>query len=388
MPTTDNGRSELQGLRIGINAHLLSSTAGYRRAGIHQYIAQVLRFLPALAADTEYLIYARHMATDQTLYRRGFTIMDTRWPTEQRLARIFWEQTAWPLDVTRQRLDLLHSMAFVTPLLNRVPEVLTIYDLSFFHFPQLFPTMQRAYLQSQTARSVRGARRLITISEASKMDICELFGVPPSRVDVVYPGVDPFYVPAPKEQIEQFRHREQLPEKMLLHVGTLQPRKNIPVLLHALAQLQKPEVLLVMAGGKGWMYDELFALVDELGLREQVRFAGYVPDEDLPLWYNAAAALVFPSMYEGFGMPVIEAMACGTPVIAARSSSIPEAGGGAALYFEPEDVDALTLHLAAILEDERLTDDLRGQGQVQAAQFTWPRAGRETADVYRKALLR
>jgi glycosyltransferase involved in cell wall biosynthesis len=370
--------------RIGINAHLISDESSYRRAGIHQYIAQVLHHLPLVSPDSEYLVFSRHAA--HLAEKPGFDVQRSWWPTERRLVRIAWEQTAWPLQAAYGDLDLLHSMAFVTPLLSGIPNVITIYDLSFIHYPDRFPTLQRNYLQSQTARSCRKARRVITISESSRQDVNQIFQVPLERIDVVLPGVDPQFQPLPPGEVAEFRRWEALPDQVVLHVGTLQPRKNIPILLEAMAQLNRPDVLLVLAGGKGWLYEDIFARVVELGLVGQVRFTGYVEDASLPLWYNAATLLLFPSVYEGFGMPVVEAMACGTPVIAARSSSIPEAGGEAALYFNPNDVDALTTHLTAVLDDDDLADSMRQKGLIQARRFSWERAGEETARVYRRAL--
>ncbi|MDV7391314.1 glycosyltransferase family 1 protein [Arthrospira platensis SPKY1] len=169
-------------------------------------------------------------------------------------------------------------------------------------------------------------------------------------------------------------------------MGTLQPRKNIPTLLEALAQIAQPDVHLVLAGARGWLYAEIFARVAALGLAERVHFTGYVADDDLPLWYNAATLLVFPSLYEGFGLPVAEAQACGTPVVASSASSIPEAGGTAALYFDAADAGALAERLTAVLHNPDLAATMRENGLQQAAQFAWTRAGRETAEVYRRAL--
>lgn len=371
-------------VRIGINAHLLSGEAGYRRAGIHNYIAQVLNHLPSAAENFEYSVFSNH--SSELADKPGFNIQRNRWPTERRLVRIFWEQTAWPLAAVRQRLDLLHSMAFVSPILSNIPSVVTVYDLSFLHFPDKFPKLQRAYLQSQTNRSCKYAKRVITISESGRQDVHRSFQVPLDRIDVVVPGVDPIYQPLPVAKIDEFRHSRNLNRRIILHVGTLQPRKNIPLLLEALAKLGRQDIDLVLAGGKGWLYDDIFARVVELGLDDQVRFTGYVPDEDLPLWYNVATLLAFPSAYEGFGLPVVEAMACGTPVVAARSSSIPEAGGTAALYFDPGDVDMLVEHMASILDDASLANVLREKGLMQAQRFSWERAGQETAQVYDKAL--
>lgn len=384
MLSGDSAQDVQTAARIGINAHLLADEASYRRAGIHQYIARVLSHLPLVSPSSQYLVFSRHAS--QLDGKDGFVVRSSRWPTEKRLVRIAWEQTAWPLLAAESHLDLLHSTAFVTPALSRIPSVVTIYDLSFVHFPDRFPTLQRQYLQRQTARSCRKARRVITISESGKQDVHEVFQVPLQQIDVVLPGVETQYQPLPAGEVAEFRQREAVPAQVILHVGTLQPRKNIPVLLEALAQLARPDVLLVLVGGKGWLYDDIFARVVALGLEDQVRFTGYVQDASLPLWYNAASLLVFPSVYEGFGMPVVEAMACGTPVAAARSSSIPEAGGEAALYFNPDDADELTTHLSAVLDDGDLAKSLCEKGLDQARRFSWKRAGEETARVYRRAL--
>ena len=368
-------------IRIGINAHLLSGEAGYRRAGIHQYIAQVIRHLPQDGG--EYVIFTRHM--EGWLDQVG-TVLRSRWPTENRLARIAWEQLAWPWLAARNQIDLLHCMAFVTPWLWRRPTVVTVFDLSFMHFPEAFPAAQRWYLASQTARSVRRARRVIAISESGKQDVHRFFDVPLAHIDVVYPGVDAVYQPLPPANVAAFRERQDLADRFILHVGTLQPRKNIPVLIEAFAQAAPPDVTLVLVGGKGWLFDEIFSQVEALGLGERVRFTGYAPDADLPLWYNAASALVLPSLYEGFGMPAVEAMACGAPVIAADSSSLPEAVGEAGLLFAPQNVAELADRMTAVLHDPDLAATMREKGLEQARRFTWQRAGRETAAVYQKAM--
>ena len=367
--------------RIAINAHLLSGEAGYRRAGIHHYIAQVLSHLPQTEEEA-YTIFTRYGA--DLPERADFVLQGSRWPTESRSVRILWEQLVWPWQARQQ--DLMHSMAFVLPFAARCPSVVTVYDLSFLHFPEQFPSLQRWYLTSQTKRSCRAARRVITISESSRQDVHRFFGVPLAQIDVVYPGVNGRYQPLPAAQISAFRQKHQLPERFILHVGTLQPRKNIPALLEALAKLNDKDVQLVLAGGKGWLYDEIFAQVTSLGLVDRVIFAGYVHDEDLPLWYNAATLFAFPSVYEGFGMPVVEAMACGTPVVASNASSIPEAVGNAGLLFDPQDAAALAERMASVLNDSTMSATMRNNGLQHAMNFSWETAGRETAVIYRLAL--
>ena len=370
--------------KVGINAHLLSSEAGYRRAGIHQYIAQVLRHLPWEEGEPTTVVFTQQKKLFEDL--PGITAVSSRLSTQNRLLRILWEQVVWPWQARQHSLALLHSMACVTPLLATCPTVITVYDLSFYHFPERFPALQRLYLSSQTRRSCQRARRIITISESSRQDVHRFLGVPLSQIDVVVPGVDPVYHPLPAADVSAFRQKQGV-ARFVLHVGTLQPRKNIPVLLKAMARLDDPAIKLVLVGGKGWLYDDIFQQVQALGLAERVIFTGYVPDDDLPLWYNAAELLVFPSVYEGFGLPVVEAMACGTPVIAANSSSLPEAVGDAGLLFAPSDVETLANQMTAVLTDINLQNKLRQQGLAHAQTFSWERAGRETAAVYKRALL-
>lgn len=382
MFTQNNAARTNARFRVGINAHLLSGEAGYRRAGIHHYTAQVIRHLPRGADAPEYVVYTRHQA--DFLRLPGITAVPTRIPTEKRSLRILWEQTIWPWQVRQQQIDLLHGMAFVTPALSTRPSIITVYDLSFLHFPDRFPPLQRRYLSHQTRRSCRRARRIITISESGRRDVHRFFGIPLNRIDVVYPGVDSHYHPYEAGEVDAFRQARGI-GRFLLHVGTLQPRKNIPLLLESLAQLP-PELHLVLVGGKGWLYDEIFARVQALGLAGRVHFPGYVPDAELPLWYNAAELLVFPSVYEGFGMPVIEAMACGTPVVAAGSASIPEAVGDAGLLFDPQRADVCADRITAVLHDPQISAKMRARGLAHASQFSWEKAGQQTAQVYRRAM--
>lgn len=368
---------------VGINAHLLSGEAGYRRAGIHQYIFQVLRHLPQGEGDPDYLVFTNQ--GDVTAGKAGMTAVSTRLNTSSRLRRILWEQFIWPLQARRHGVDLLHSMAFVTPLLSRRTAVVTIYDLSFMHYPKQFPASQRRYLTTMTRQSCRRARRIIAISQSSRQDVHQFFNVPPDRIDVVLPGVDEVYRPLPEETVRTFRREKGL-GRFILHVGTLQPRKNIPVLLNAFANLPPSDLKLALVGGKGWLYEEIFTQVKKLSIEERVLFTGYVPDAELPLWYNAAELLVFPSVYEGFGMPVVEAMACGTPVIASNASSLPEAAGEAGLLFAPDNAAELTDRITAVRQDPTLRAKLKEWGLQQARNFSWDRAGRETAVVYRRAL--
>jgi glycosyltransferase involved in cell wall biosynthesis len=203
---------------------------------------------------------------------------------------------------------------------------------------------------------------------------------------VVYHGVDPVFRPLPPGEVAAFRRRRELPDRFILFVGTQEPRKNLERLIEAFARIPQGEAKLVLVGGKGWLYDDLFAKIEALSLRDAVVFPGYVGSEELPLWYNAATAFAYPSLYEGFGMPVTEALACGTPVVTSTSSSLPEAAGGAALLVDPEDVEAIATGLTRILDDDTLREALTERGLAHARTFDWSRTARETVRVYRRAL--
>jgi glycosyltransferase involved in cell wall biosynthesis len=369
---------------VGINAHLLSGREGYRRAGIHHYISQLLGNLSYGESELRFTVFTNNRAELGRLPKER--VVSTIWPTHRPIARIMWEQLAWPLAAIRHKVDLLHSMAFVTPLVRLSPAVVTVYDLSFIHHPQRYPALKRVYLTSQTRRSCQEAERVMTISESGRQDVHRYYGIPLDQIDVVRPGVSQIFTPRNGAEVEAFRNREKLARRFILHVGTLQPRKNIEVLLDAFAQLRRTDLELILVGGKGWSYQSIFNRVEELGLVDKVRFPGYVSDADLPLWYNAADVLVFPSVHEGFGLPVIQSMACGTPVIAAKTSAIPEAAGSAALFFEPHDVSALAEHIAAILDDRQIADTMRQRGLEQACEFSWQKAGQQLLASYQRVL--
>jgi glycosyltransferase involved in cell wall biosynthesis len=270
-------------------------------------------------------------------------------------------------------------------LISPWPTVITVYDLSFVHYPAAFPAGRRNYLRLMARHSCRRADRVIAISESTRRDIVKQWGVPADKITVAYPGVGDEFGPRPAEEVAAFRQRRELPERFILHVGTLQPRKNLVRLIQAYRRLGS-EVKLVLAGGRGWLYQEILAEIERHQLKNDVLLAGYLPEEELALWYNAAAVLAYPSLYEGFGFPVVEAMACGIPVVTSTVSSMPEAAGDAALLVDPHDCDALADALHQALEDQGARELMRTKGFQQAAKFSWNRTAVETVSAYQQVL--
>jgi glycosyltransferase involved in cell wall biosynthesis len=269
--------------------------------------------------------------------------------------------------------------------------VVTVHDLSFLRFPHAFRRANRAYLSAFTKLSARRASRVIVGAESTRRDVIELCDVRPERVVTVPYGVTDAFTPGSAGEAAEFRRRKGLPEEFILFLGTLEPRKNIGRLIDAYAALREREApravpKLVIAGGKGWFYESLFAQVASLGLGDDVLFTGYVPGDELVLWYRAALMFVFPSLFEGFGLPVLEAMACGAPTITSNVSSLPEVAGDAALLMDPYDTESLVSAMKRLLHEPELRARLSQAGPQQAKQFPWSRTAAETAAVYRDAL--
>jgi glycosyltransferase involved in cell wall biosynthesis len=370
-------------LHVALDAHLLSLAASYRSAGISWYVQNLLRELPAADPHIRYTVFLNEKECEGV---PGLGLRLSRLPAQHPVVRIFWEQCIQPWALTRAGADLLHGLALVGPLLGGRPFVLTIHDLSFVHYPQNFPGGKRLYLRLFTKWSVRRARRVIAISESTRRDVIAQYGIPADRVDRIYYGLDPIFHPLPAAQVAEFRARKGLPERFLLFVGTLEPRKNVARLVEAYAHLPAGRPPLYIVGGKGWLYDAVFARVEALQMGGEIRFAGYVPGQELPWWYNAAELFVYPSLYEGFGLPPLEAMACGTPVITSGVSSLPEVVGSAGVTVDPTDTDALADALARLLTDAELRGEMQAAGLAQARAFSWQETARQTVGCYRRAL--
>jgi glycosyltransferase involved in cell wall biosynthesis len=377
-------------VRIALNAQLLSNSAGYRSAGVNRVIHHLLAELPRVPGQEEYLVYAPSSDLNRQLlsssrYRRRLT----RLPIERPPVRIGWEQTVLPLELLRERADLLHALGFVSPIGWRGRTVVTVYDLSFMRFPEVYNRPNRVYLNTFAPPSLRRADRVITISEDARRDVIELCGVPPERVTTILLAADDRFQPAPADEIAAFRALHGLPERFVLYLGTLQPRKNIETLVRAYAQLRNEgsdNHALVIAGGRGWQFDSIFNLSRELGIAAFVHLPGFVPDDEQPLWYSSATVFAFPSRYEGFGLPLLEAMACGAPVVSSSASSLPEVVGDAGMLVDPSDVEGWCSALRQLLEDEPHRAALAAAGRARAQAFSWRRMAAETVQVYREVL--
>jgi glycosyltransferase involved in cell wall biosynthesis len=372
-------------MHIGINAHLLSLERSYRQAGVSRYIAELVRHLAAEPGPHCYTLFTPPAGAGALALPPAMRVAHSRLPTSRPPVRIAWEQTVGPIQAGLRRLDLFHAPVNVAPLLLPCRSVVTIHDLAFLVYPERFRSAKRRYLTLMTRLSVRRAARVIAVSKHTKQDAVTRLGVPPERVVVVPNAAAEYFRPEPDPvALAAFRTAHELPERYILFVGTLEPRKNLAGLLRAFANIagEDPALRLVVVGARGWLYDDIFAQYERLGLHERVRFAGFVPAEELPRWYQAATLFVYPSLYEGFGLPPLEAMACGTPVVTSNVSAMPEVVGEAGVTVDPTDEAALGRAILRLWRDAELRQRLRRAGLERARTFSWARMARETRAVY------
>lgn len=304
-----------------------------------------------------------------------------------RLNKTLWMQAVLPWQAGRRRLDVCHFTNNVAPLWTPCPSVVTIHDMTLWLYPQHHYPKRLLAMRPIIPLAARRAAAIIAVSESAKQDIVRLLGVPAEKVHVVYEAASSCFRPLPAGPAQSaLRQKYGLSERFVLTVGTVEPRKNLVRLLEAFARLHKRNALshtLVFVGGRGWKDGPVFAAVERLELGRLVRFLGHVPTADLVGLYNLAEALAFPSLYEGFGLPAIEAMACGTPVIVSRRGSLVEVAGNAAQFVDPLEVESIMDGLHRVLDDSAWREELHVKGLAQASRFSWAVAAAETLGVYR-----
>jgi glycosyltransferase involved in cell wall biosynthesis len=395
------------------------TAAAWQGAGIGRYTRELIRAILAQSAAHRYtLFYAAggldpkspYLADLQQLCATYANLRRVPIPLSPRRLTQLWQRLRVPVPVElfTGRLDLLHAPDFVLPP-TRARTLVTIHDLSFLVHPECAEPSMVRYLTDAVPRGLRRANVILADSLATRNDLERLLHVDPARVELVYPGVGPRFRPLPAEDTAPVRRRLGLPDRFVLFVSTLEPRKNLVRLLEAFARVIEPRIeneepefgaaqsavlahpvtpsplQLVIAGRRGWLYEDIFAAIDRLRLRERVRLLDYVHDNDLPALYNLAAAFAYPSIYEGFGIPPLEALACGTPTVIADNSSLPEVVADAAVLVSAEDVGSIASGLARVVSDEPLRARLRAAGPVQARKFTWERAAQSVLACYQRA---
>lgn len=374
-------------MRIGIDY----TSAARQRAGIGRYTRELVAALLSLEGPHQYTIFAAAGGLKDDDWRMELQRRDVRLRTlplnDDWLARL-WHRLRLPIpvEVVTGPLEVFYSPDFaLPPTVGSTETLLTVHDLSFMHHPGAFvPSLQR-YLERVVPRSIDRADLVLADSAHTRADLTTLFDVSPEDVKVIYPGVDsrfqPESEPGERERLHDRYGIGIRDEPYVLSVGTLQPRKNYVRLIEGFIQFQEEtgtSAHLLIAGGRGWLYDDILA---EAQKYESVRLLGFVEDEDLPALYRGANVFAFTSLYEGFGLPVLEAMACGTPVVCSNTSSLPEVAGDSALLVDPQSPDELIEAMIRAFGDEGLREEMVDRGLAQAAGFTWERSARQLLGV-------
>jgi glycosyltransferase involved in cell wall biosynthesis len=358
---------------IGIDA---SRAVASRPTGTENYSQRLIQALLALESPHCFRLYFRNLPPAGVFPGAERRVIP--FPRLWTHARLSWEMARRPPDV-------LFVPAHVLPLVHPRASLVTVHDLGYLHFPEAHPWRQRLYLDLSTRWNARVAAHILVDSKATKADLVAHYGTPPGKISVAYPGCDETLAPVHDPGvIEEVKARHGISGDYFLYLGTLQPRKNLARIIAAFAELDSgtlgQRILLVLAGKQGWLYDDLFAQVRRLGLEDRVLFPGYVPTEDKSALLSGAQAFLFPSLHEGFGLPVLEAQACGCPVVASTSSSLPEVVGEAALLVDPHDTAAITGAMRRIRADPALRESLVERGLTNVHRFSWRSCAQSVLD--------
>lgn len=345
-------------MRVAID---YQATAG-QSTGFGRYVSQLLGAMERVLPPTDSI--ARITTVRKNL----------RTPT-----RILWDQVGLPLAAWKKKPDILFVPAFSSPLLWRGKLMMTSHDLIGLLFPQYFSRSARFYWHNLLPRTLAHADRIVAISEATKSDLMRLLHIPAERITVTPLAAAARFVPLSQPEVEaQVRRRHNLPRAFCLAVGTLEPRKNLPFLVEAFSVAKREDHDLVIVGKPGWDTETLHQRIRQLHMDQRVRILEYVDEADLLTLLRMSTALLFPSRYEGFGLPLLEAMACGTPAVSSTAAALPEVGGDAVLYADPADVDAWRDHIGRVIGDAGLRADLRAKGLARAATFSWEQTAKRT----------
>lgn len=365
-------------MRIAIDARIADYTSG----GIARYTSLLLQAFQRIAAEHTFVGVRARRPKVPPLDLPAAETLEVWTPAHHRLER-------WALwyELRGKGLDLLHSPDLVGPRRGPWRQVITVHDLAFLRMPRIVTSDSRRYYGG-IRRAAAEADAVIAVSQATARDLVDLVGAPEDRIHVVYEAADPTFAPMPRQEAaDHVRASHGVVGPYVLFVGTLEPRKNLPTLLRAFSLVRREFPLqLVIAGGRGWLADDVFETVQDLALAEGVRFLGQVSPQSLRALYCAAEVFALPSLYEGFGLPCLEAMACGTPVLASNAGSLREVVGDAGVLVRPDDPDDIAMGLGWVLGNPSYREALIGRGLARAATFSWDRAARETLAIYERVL--
>ncbi len=375
-------------MRIGINTlFMIPGLVG----GSETQLRNLVSKLASIDPDNEYILFTNTENSGSfNLEEPNFLEVRCPIPARFRPARILWEQFILPIQCQWHRIDLLHSPGYVCPIALPCPSVVSIHDMNYFLFPQDWSKLALWVLKILVPLSARSSSQIIAVSQSSKRHIMKILKIPEDKINVTYNGVDKIFHPHhSRREILEMKNRMGIKGNFILSVAFSHPHKNLRRLLQAYYMLRKDKGIthqLLLAGNPGRDHLELVRTVRKLGIDQELIFTGYLPGHQMPLVYQAADLFVFPSLYEGFGLPILESMACGTPVVSSNAASLPEVVGKAGILVDPYHIDGMAGAMYQVLSDKNLAQDLIKKGLRQSKRFSWVQTAKDTLAVYKKAM--
>lgn len=375
-------------MKIAIDA--LSAKSPYHGMGI--YVSNLLRYIVPKEAMHNYVLYCKsaNFLDQGIINNHRLVIKKILLP---RSVRVIWELSLLASSLKHEKVDIFWGPCNFLPPSKVCKYIVTLHDLSSFTFSKSYPFVRRLYYQYLILNAIRRADYIVTVSQSTKQDLMKLFSVPENKIKIIYNGVDKIFQPIDTaDRLNQIKEKYRLPEKFIFTVGVMEPKKNTEGIIRAYAELQKNHpasynlhrIKLVIGGSRryGWKNSKIFQLIQSFNLWDDIVFTDFIEHEDLPEVYNLASVFVFPSFYEGFGLPVIEAMACGTPVITSNISSLPEIAGDAAVLVNPYDTAEIANKIQEILNDEKMRRQMVDQGLINAKRFSWETASKQILKLF------
>ena len=372
--------------KIGINTRYLQR----KQSGIERYIEELIVHLGVIDKENKYILFFnKHAQIPKLPLPDNFRILTSRLPTKNLWIRILWEHIFLWYEIKKNKIDVFHGPAFFVPLLKpkNCKYVITVHDITFVKFPETFTLGTRLYYKLLFPHSLKLADVIITDSESTKNDLIKEYNLYKKNTKVVYLGISPnFLTKLKKEKLDEVKIKYNLPNKYFLFTGVLSPRKNVEKIIEVFSRLKQKEEYkgykLIIVGRRGWLFENIFNKVKQLNLEEEVEFIDYVPEKDLPAIYNLADLFLFPSLYEGFGFPILEAMAQDTPVITSNISSMPEVAGNAAILVDPKNTEEIESAIEKLRKIPNLRESLIKKGSLQVKKFKWQKTAEKTKQIY------
>ena len=383
-------------MRIGIDARSILNPEKSAPSGVAHYVYHLIKNLLEIDKENQYVLFFDFKVRDRDVKKftrpnvkiKFFPFSDYKKYLPGAYSEILGMAT-----YTREKLDVLHSASplYRVPASYRRKVITTFYDFAPYRVPELFPKLSSAKIKTLYSFMAKKSDRIIAVSQSTKSDAKELLNYPEDKIDMVYNGIDKRFFEESVLSSETLKKDYNIKDKYILFLGTLEPRKNLTRVLEAFSKFKSNSVdkgrrfdyQLVVAGKRGWLVEEYFQIVEDLGIKDEVIFTGYVGGDDLKPLYSYAEFFVMPSLYEGFGQTVVEAMACGAPAIVSKISSIPEIAGDSVYYVNPYDTEGIAKAMKELAGDENLRGALSARGKEQAKKFSWEKCARETLEVYK-----